>query len=700
MKKRIYTLSVILLIMLVNNGITQSNQNIITIESAPLYKNTKAPIEERVEDLLKRMTVEEKIEQLSGGNIIYNIAGITGLVSGSSGFNTPDNERLGIPGLKFTDGPRGVRIGNSTCFAVSESRAASFNTKLESKIGYAMGLEAAANGHNCLLAPCINVVRHPGWGRAQESYGEDTYLLGEMGKAFIEGAQKTVMANAKHYAVNNIENTRQFVNVIIDERTLREVYLPHFEKAVNSKVASVMSSYNRVNGLYVSENEHLLKDILKEDWGFDGFVVSDWFAFKIRPLRALNAGLDVEMPYGISYGPPLDIAKRIGIIPMESLDDSVKRVLRQKFRFGLFDGKVNVDKNIYKTEEHKNLALESSREGIVLLKNKNNLLPLSKNISTIAMFGDAANEARLGDNGSSSVTPDYAVTPYEGIKNKFNGHIILANNNDTTGAVSKADISIIVVGLTGQDEGEFLGLTGGDRTNLNLHREDEDLIKNVCKSANKCIVVMEAGSAIVVEPWIDDVDALIMAWYPGQEGGNAIADVLFGDYNPSGKLPITFGKSKDQYPPLLTNRLRVTYDYYHGYKYFEKNNVEPRYPFGFGLSYTTFEYSNIDIKNNGDEINVTFDIKNTGSREGAEVPQIYVGFENSKIDRPIKELKGFTKINLLPNESKNITIPIRIKDLEYFDTTKNTWALEDIQYNIYVASSYKNIRLKGTLNLD
>ena len=677
----------------------QTNQLITSVNSTPLYKNPKAPIEDRIEDLLKRMSTEEKIEQLSGGNIINNIAGITGLATGSSGFDTPDNERLGIPGFKFTDGPRGVRLGKSTCFAVPESRAASFNTELENKIGYAMGQETAANGHNCLLAPCINIVRHPGWGRTQESYGEDTYLLGEMGSAFIEGAQKTVMANAKHYAVNNIENTRQFVNVIIDERTLREVYLPHFKRAIDSNVASVMSSYNRVNGLYVSENEHLLKNILKDEWGFDGFVVSDWFAFKIRPLRALEAGLDVEMPYGISYGPPLDIANIINRIPMESLDDSVRRILRQKFRFGLFDGKIGVHKDIYKSEEHKKLALDSSLEGIVLLKNNNNLLPLSKNISTIAMFGDAADEARLGDNGSSSVIPDYTVTPYEGIKNKFNGNVILASNNELEKAKG-ADVSIIVVGLTGQDEGEFLFISGGDRRNLHLHKDDESLIKNVCASANKCIVVMEAGSAIVVEPWIDSADALIMAWYPGQEGGNAIAEVLFGDYNPSGKLPITFGKSEDQYPPLLTNKLRVTYDYYHGYKYFEKNNIEPRYPFGYGLSYTTFEYSNINIKNNGDEINVTFNIKNTGSKEGAEVPQIYIGYENSKIDRPIKELKGFTKVNLLPNESKNITIPVKIEDLQYFDDAKNAWALENITYNVYVGSSSKNIKLKETLNLE
>ena len=700
MKKNILYTFLIFLFFIANTSLFSENIDKMTQDDTPIYKNPNAPIEERVEDLLKRMTTEEKIEQLSGGNIINNITGIIGLASGESGFNTPDNERLGIPGFKFTDGPRGVRLGNSTCFAVPESRAASFNTELERSVGYAMGLETAANGHNCLLAPCINVVRHPGWGRAQESYGEEPFLLGKMAAAFIEGAQKTVMANAKHYAVNNIENTRNFVNVIIDERTLNEVYLPHFKMAVDSGVASIMCSYNRVNGLYACENEHLLKDILQDDWNFDGFVVSDWFAFKIRPLRALDAGLNVEMPYGISYGPPLNIANRINRIPMESLDDSVRRILKQKFRFGLFEGGTFVNKDIYKSEEHKRLALESSREGIVLLKNKNNLLPLNKNISSIALFGEAANEARLGDNGSSSVTPDYAVTPYEGIKNKLkNTNIILANNNEIEQISPKADVSIVVIGLTGRDEGEFLGTTGGDRTSLNLKGEDETLIKNVCNSSNKCIVILEAGSAIVVDPWIDSVDALIMAWYPGQEGGNAIADILFGDYNPSGKLPITFGKSTDQYPPLLTNRLRVTYDYYHGYKYFEKNNIEPRYPFGYGLSYTNFEYTNLNIKNNENNINVTFDVKNIGSSEGAEVPQVYIGYENSKIDRPIKELKGFAKVNLLPNESKNVSINVNFKDLQYYDTTNNIWRLENILYNVYVGASSKNIKLKGKFNI-
>jgi beta-glucosidase len=673
-----------------------SHSQVIT----PLYKNPKAPIEDRIEDLLKRMTTEEKIEQLSGGNIIHNITKVPGMLTGESGFNTPENKRLGIPGFKFTDGPRGVRLGKATCFAVAESRAASFDTDLEYNVGYTMGLETAANDHNCLLAPTINIVRNPGWGRAQESYGEDSFLLGAMGSAFIKGVQKTVMANAKHYAANNIENTRQIVNVEIDERTLREVYLPHFKMATESGVASVMCSYNRVNGIYACENEHLLKDILKDEWGFNGFVVSDWFAFKIRALRALDAGLDVEMPYGISYGPPLDIANIVNKIPMESLNDSVRRILREKFRFGLFDRTMNVDKNIYKSEKHKKIAYQSSLEGIVLLKNRDNLLPLNKNISTIAIYGKAANEARLGDNGSSAVTPDYVVTPYEGIKNKFEKtNIILAKDDDLDEA-KKADVSIIVVGLTGKDEGEFTFIAGGDRTNLNLHKEDESLIKNVCASSNRCIVVMEAGSAIVVEPWIDDVDGLIMAWYPGQEGGNAIADVLIGNYNPSGKLPITFGKSEKQYPPIQTNKLIAKYGYYEGYKHFEKNSIEPRFPFGYGLSYTTFEYSDLNVKNNGDAINISFNIKNTGSIEGAEVPQVYIGYENSKIDRPLKELRGFTKINLLSNEAKNITIPVNINTLRYYNTLTHNWTLEKIPYNIYVGSSSNDIKLKTTIIID
>ena len=674
-------------------------------EATPLYKNPKAPIEDRINDLLKRMTTEEKIEQLSGGPL--SISSITGLSNASAGYDTPDNKRLGIPGLKFTDGPRGVRFGKSTCYAVSESRASSWDRKLEENIGNTMGLETLAKARNCLLAPCINIVRHPGWGRAQESYGEDPFLLGEMGDAFIDGAQKNVMADAKHFAANNIENTRQVVNIIIDERTLREVYLPNFKKAVvDAKVASVMSAYNRVNGVYCSENEYLLKDILSDEWGFDGFVVSDWFAFKIRPLRALEAGLDVEMPFGISYGLPLNLAEATNRIPMESLDDAVKRILREKFRFGLFDIKRKVDADIHKTEKHKQMAYMSSLEGITLLKNKGNVLPINKDaIRSIAVVGKFANIARLGDNGSSAVSPEYAISPYEGIKNKAGAavQVLLSEGDDAVSVSSQADVTVVVAALTAQDEGEFLYVSGGDRTNLRLHEEDEQLIESTCKVAKKCVVIMEAGSAIIVEPWIDKVDGLIMAWYPGQEGGNAIADILFGNYNPSGKLPITFGKSEDQYPPQFANKLRAEYGYYHGYRYIDKNNLEPRFEFGYGLSYTTFGYSNIKIDKTlaekNDLINISFDLTNTGEVKGDEVAQLYIGFENSKIDRSVKELKGFDRVTLEPGETKNITIPVKVKDLAYYNVDKKAWEVENMKYNVYVAASSKDIKLKGEFSV-
>lgn len=675
-------------------------------EALPIYKNPAAPIEDRVNDLLGRMTTEEKIEQLSGGQL--SMAGLTGLATLNAGYDTPGNERLGIPGLKFADGPRGVRFGKSTCFAVSASRAASWDRKLEENVGNAMGVETLAKARNCLLAPSINVVRHPGYGRAQETYGEDPFLLGEMGAAFINGAQKNVMADAKHYAANNIENTRQIVNVVIDERTLREVYLPHFKKAVqDAKVASVMSAYNRVNGLYCSENEHLLKDILKDEWGFDGFVVSDWFAFKIRPLRALEAGLDVEMPFALSYGLPLEIAEAIHRIPMESLDESVKRILRQKFRFGLFDIKRKVDADIHKSEEHKKLAYLSSLEGITLLKNNNNVLPLNRNtIKTIAVVGKYANTARLGDGGSSAVTPEYTVSPYEGIKNRAgNGvQVLLSEGGDAAAVASKADVTVVIAALTPQDEGEFLFISGGDRANLRLHEEDEQLIEAACKSSKKCVVVMEAGSAIIVEPWIDKADGIVMAWYPGQEGGNAIADVLFGNYNPSGKLPVTFGKSEDQYPPQLRNSLRATYGYYHGYRYIDKNNLEPRYEFGYGLSYTTFDYSNMRIDKlsaaKNDTINVSFDLTNSGEVDGNEVVQLYVGFESSKIDRSVKELKGFEKVAVAPGETKRVTIPIKVEDLAYYNVDKKAWEVENITYSVYIGASSKDIRLKGEFSVN
>jgi len=516
------------------------------------------------------------------------------------------------------------------------------------------------------------------------------------------------MADAKHYAANNIENTRQIVNVVIDERTLREVYLPHFRKAVqDAKVASIMSAYNRVNGLYCSENKHLLKDILKDEWGFDGFVVSDWFAFKIRPLRALESGLDVEMPFALSYGLPLRIADVIHRIPTESLDESVKRILREKFRFGLLDSKGEVDADIHKSEEHKQMAYLSSLEGITLLKNDNHALPINLNtIKTIAVVGKYANTASLGDSGSSAVTPEYTVSPYEGIKNRAgNGvQVLLAEGNDAVDTASKADVTVVVESLTPQDEGEYMFIAGGDRANLRLHDEDEQFIENACNASKKCVVLIEAGSAIIVERWIDKADGIVMGWYPGQEGGNAFADVLFGNYNPSGKLPVTIGKSEDQYPPQLRNSITATYGYYHGYRYFDKNNIEPRYEFGYGLSYTTFDYSNMKIDKllaaKNDTINASFDLTNSGEVDGNEVPQLYVGFENSKIDRSVKELKGFERVALAPGETKLVTIPIKVKDLAYYNVDKKAWEVENIKYNVYIGASSKDIRLKGEFTVN
>ena len=705
----ITTLSVFFLIGNKSVYSSENSENVVASEELK-YKNPDIPIEERLEDLLFRMTNNEKIEQLSGGPLLYLVPGLNpntpeaGTPEMAINFDTPDNERLGIPGLKFTDGPRGVRWSHATCFAVPMSRGASWDLDMEEKIGYAMGLETEAKGRNVLLAPCINVVRHPGWGRAQETYSEDPYLIGRMGVSFINGAQRTVMANAKHYAVNNIENTRQYVNAIVDERTLREVYLPQFKMSVKeANVASIMSAYNRVNGIYASENKHLLNDILRNDWGFKGFVVSDWFAFKILPLRALTAGLDVEMPHGISYGPPLKIADRLNILSDKSLDEAVKNILRQKFRFGLFDKKIVADESIVESKRHTNLALESGKKGIVLLKNKDSILPLDKNsVSTIAVVGDFADVARLGDEGSSAVIPSYAITPFEGIK-KVAGDsvkVIYADNHNASAAAAKADVTIVITALTAQDEGEYLFISGGDRTSLGLPDKQVELINKVSKVNDRCIVVMEAGSTIIVDPWADNVEGLIMAWYPGMEGGYAIADVIFGNYNPGGKLPLTFAKSNDQYPKLGSHMLRtnVKYDYYHGYKHFDKNNLEPRYEFGYGLSYTKFEYSNLIIDKKtvsyGDTINISLDITNVGDVSGDEVVQLYVGFENSKIDRPVKGLKGFAKISLDPGETKEVNIVLDTDDLAYYNEQMSKWEIENMPYNLYLAASSRDIRLK------
>jgi len=652
----------------------------------------------RVEKVLAKLSLEEKVELMAGKVSVKNYA--KELTKGTL-WQTPENKKLSIPALKCIDGPRGVGIKGSTAFPVGMARGASWDKDLEERVGEAMGYEARAQGANVLLAPCINVLWHPSWGRAQETYGEDPYHLGIMGASFVVGAQKHVMACAKHFAVNNIEGNRFYVNAIVDERTLREIYLPHFKMCVEAGVASVMSAYNDLNGYLCAHNKQLLTDILKNDWGFKGFVVSDWVNAVEDTVSAANAGLDLEMPSPAHFGKKLVKAVQEGRVSEETINDSVRRLLRMNFKFITSDFQAGYDKGKVAGKEHADLALQVARKGIVLLKNENAVLPLKREkIKNLAVIGRLADKKNLGDIGSSNVIPPYAITPLEGIRNRAGGTIKVSygSGSNVEGAVRLAknvDAVVIVVGMTWKDEGEGgLSFFRGDRLDLNLHKSDEDLINRVCEVNNHCIVVLQAGSAILMESWKDKPGAILMAWYPGMEGGSAIADIIFGNVNPSGKLPIVFPKSQDQLPRFDNRAKSIVYDYYYGYRLFDKKGLEPLYPFGFGLSYTKYQYANLRLSSdkigkNG-KIVAKVEVSNIGKIPGEEVIQLYVGYQGSKVDRPIKDLKGFTRVALAPGETKTVSLELSAQDLSYWNLDKNSWEVEEIEYIVYVGGSSRN----------
>ena len=648
-------------------------------------------IESRVKELLSRMTLDEKIQQMSGevlGNIVHMAAGYGKYDT----VNTPANSRLGLPGIRFIDGPRGVNLEGSTCFPVSMARGATWDPDLETRVGEAMGYEARARGANFYGGVCINLVRHPSWGRSQESFGEDPYLLGRMGSGMLTGLQHHVMACAKHFAGNSIDKSRHFVNVRMDERTLREVYLPHFKMCVDAGAASVMSAYNNLNGYLCGHNQHLLREILKGDWGFQGFVISDFVLGVKDTVAAAAAGLDIEMPSTMHYGRKLKQAVRAGKVPESAIDEAATRILRQKLRFSHLEDRGGYDRRKIAGPEHAALAREVAQKGMVLLKNEGPLLPFEREkIKTLAVLGELAATANIGDKGSSTVRPPYVITPLSGIQAKAgDGTKVVYDSGQNLGAARKAareaDAVIVVVGCTYADEGE-----GHDRLRLSLSDRHEQLIQAAAEANPRCVVVVEGGSAIIMENWKDRVPAILMAWYPGMEGGAALAEILFGEVNPSGKLPLTFPKSPDQLPFFSNTAREIEYGYYHGYRLADKKGFEPAFPFGFGLSYTRYQYSNLKLssKEIGKEgrLEVKVEVTNLGKRAGQEVVQLYVGYPGSKVDRPVKELKAFGRLALAPGETKTLALEVKARDLAFYNIEQGAFEIEELQYPIYVGSS-------------
>lgn len=655
-------------------------------------------IDERVEELLRRMTLDEKLAQLGG-------TGIDGM------WRAPGVPRLGIPGFAMSDGPRGlwatqVASANpqkATAFPVGMARGATWDEDLERRVGDAIGEEARAWGANVLLAPVVNVLRHPAWGRAQETYGEDPTHLGKMASAFVRGAERHVISDAKHFAANDIEDTRFSVSVNTDERTLREVFLEPFRMTVEAGVSSVMSAYNRVNGTYCSENTHLLGDVLKDEWGFRGFVVSDWVLAVRSTAPSLNAGLDLEMPTANFFTPAnLGAALDAGETTLAAVDDAVRRLVRAKLELEVRLDPAVPSLDVVGGPAHAALAREVAQKSIVLLKNEGNVLPLvASQLASIAVVGTYAGLARLGDNGSSSVTPAHASTPLDGIRSHAGAAIVqhidadVLTAQDVT-AVSAASVAIVVVGLGPNDEGENLpNLSGGDRDTLSLSPAHEALIQQVSAANPRTVVVMEAGSALTTEAWRGGVPAIVMAWYPGQEGGDAIADVLFGDVNPSGRLPLTFPVDASQLPAFDHTSAEVTYGYLHGYRHVERQGLTPAFPFGFGLGYTTFALANLVLSSTSlaptETLRAVVDVTNSGARAGDHVVQLYVGVAGSAVERPVHDLKAFARVHLEAGETKSVSLDVPARSLAIYDVGQGAFRVESLRYTAFVGSSVADL---------
>ncbi len=712
--------------------------------SLPPYRTPGLPVEQRVQDLLGRMTLQEKVAMLSGANWMQTVP----------------NERLGIPSIKMADGPLGIRTWsgpssqtnpavtvNTTAFPAGVAMAATWDTDLVHREGQAIAQELKALGRDMILGPTVNMNRTPLWGRNFEGYGEDPYLASRLAVAYIKGVQEEgVIATVKHFAANNQEFERHRVNAKIDERALHEIYFPAFKAAVQEAgVWSVMSAYNRLNGTYCAENPFLLKDVLQKQWGFKGFVVSDWGS-TYSTTATVNSGMDLEMPGGEPMKAWLKEAKTIaagngggwlvpekvlpeiqsGKISAAAIDDNVGRMLRVMFASGLFDQPHEAAGTV-DTLRQRTLARTAATESIVLLKNTGDLLPLdTAKIHSVVVIGPNAAVARTGGGGSSRVNPKYSVSPLKGIQDRAGKNVQVSYAlgvsmegedpgkdtpaaraqfiNEAVSAAARADVAVIVVGRSPAQETEDY-----DIKSLDLPAGQDDLIAAVAKANKKTIVVINAGGPVIMTRWITQIPAVLDSWYGGQEGGNAIADVLFGDANPSGKLPVSFVKEWQDSPAYghyPGEGLQVEYaeGIYVGYRYFDKKKIEPLFPFGFGLSYTKFVYSDLKISPRkvapDKQVEISLQLHNTGLRAGAEVVELYVHDGHASVERPVQELKGFRRVNLAPGEVQVVTFTLDSNAMAFYSTATKNWVAEPGQFEVLIGSSSRDIRLKGPFNLE
>ena len=719
-------------------------------------RDTPAAITARALVLLAQLSTAEKLALLAGDTPFWS--GMADIALGDASHSHPwpadQLPRLGLEGLQFVDGPRGVVLkGGATTFPVPIARGASWNPALEQRIGEAIALEARSLGANWVAAVCVNLLRHPGWGRAQETYGEDPMHVGAMGAACTRGLERHAIACVKHFALNSIDSCRFLVDVQVETRVLHELYLPHFRDCVEAGAGSVMSAYNRVNGSWCGEHAELLNSILKRRWGFKGFVVSD-FIFGIHDgVAAVLAGQDLEMPFRMVFEGCLPQAVATGRLPQGRLDDAVLRLLQ--VQLGVPAG--SYPATLRSCPAHRALARQAATESIVLLRNgllanQQPVLPFH-GLSSLAVIGALAAAPNLGDRGSSDTRPpaQSVVTPLEGLRQADPQlRIAFDSGEDPLAAAAlaaRSQAAVVVVGLDWRLEGEHIhpgdigpilelmpppqwllqtlgprrllplwkpvaqlvaGITSqasarqggdfaaGDRTDLRLPPDQVALIRQVAAANPRTVVVLMGGGGLLTQEWHDAVAGLLLLWYPGQEGGHALADVLLGRVSPSGRLPFSLPTSADHLPSFEPRARRVVYDLWHGYRRLGREGHPAAFPFGFGLSYSSFECTQLqavlnpaaqtagpDSDQGAIEVDVT--VCNSGAMAAEEVVQVYLEPPGQAVQRPARTLVAFARVPLAAGACQRITLEIPLRRLAFFDVHQDGFVIEAGIHRLVVA---------------
>ncbi len=711
-------------------------------KEVPIYLDDKQPIEKRIDDALSKMTLEEKIA----------------MIHAQSKFSTPGVPRLGIPEIWMSDGPHGVRMeidwdtwahagwtnDSCTAFPALTCLAATFNPDLSAEYGRAIGEEARYRKKDVLLGPGVNIYRTPMNGRNFEYFGEDPYLASEMVVPYIKGVQENgVAACMKHYALNNQELWRSTIDVEVSERALHEIYLPAFKAGVQkANVWTIMGSYNKFKGQYCSHHEYLVNKILKSDWGFDGAFITDWGSAHDTKEAALY-GLDIEMGTwtdGLTWGESFaydnyylaqPYLKKIkdGELPISTLDDKVRRVLRLTFR-------TNMDRNrpfgSFATPEHADVARRIAEEGIVLLKNEKHFFPIAKDrYNKIVVIGENATRSLTIGGGSSELKVKKEISPLEGLIEKYGEDKVFYTMGYGSGPtvydqfvespynadslrtlaldlVKDADVVLFFGGLNKNYQQDC---EGGDRISYDLPFGQNELIEDILKINKNLGLIITSGNAVAM-PWLDKVPAIIQSWYLGSESGSATANVIAGEVNPSGKLPYSIPKKLNDNGaisfgeisyPGVNNKQIYKEDILVGYRWHDTKKIAPQYPFGYGLSYTTFNYGKISTDKreyvNNEVVNVSFELSNIGKVDGAESVQIYATQKKPSLERPVKELKGFTKAFLKAGETKTLTVEIPVESLAFYNDKTHQWVVESDQYILHCAASAGDIKSSITIKV-